>query len=50
MGSGQNIKNFKKCLLNQDNSILFERFMICRDTPTHGWVMGGSMGGVRLND
>ena len=29
------------------------QFMICRDTPTHGWVCGwvsGSIGGVRSND
>ena len=29
------------------------RFMICRDTPTYGWVVGwvsGSMGEVRSND
>ena len=27
--------------------------MICRDTPTHGWVVGwvsGSMGGIGSND
>ena len=38
----------------------FSKILICRDTPTHGWVCGmvvwvngwvsGSMGGVRSND
>ena len=37
-----NTKFFSKCWPNQDNSIPVWRFMICRDTPTHGcvWVDG----------
>ena len=26
--------------LNWDNSILFEDFMVCGDTPSYGWVCG----------
>ena len=50
VGSGQMTKN----LINLDIiEIIQFCFMICRDTHTHGWVVGwviGSMGGVRSND
>ena len=54
VGSGQ-VKSlkFNKPWPNWDNWILFEDFLICRDTPTHRWVVGwvsGSMGGVRSDD
>ena len=52
MGSFQMTKN----LINLDLIEVIQfclKFMICRDTPTHGWVVGwvsGSIGLVRSND
>ena len=48
VGSGQITNN----LINLDIIEIILRFMICRDTPTHGWVCGwvnGLMGGVGSN-
>ena len=44
VGSGQMTNNLINLDLIDIYSILFEVFMICRDTPTHGWVYGWWVG------
>ena len=39
MGGSVQITNYR-INLNWDNSILFEDFMVCGDTPSYGWVCG----------
>ena len=51
--SGQMTNNLINLDLIDIIQFCSQRFMICRHTPTYGWVVGwvsGSMGGVRSND